>query len=57
MSEHLINTWHCDNDDCNKIFYTDLESLPSCCPYCYYDMISDSKVLVAQPLVFNKEKE
>jgi len=49
--EHLINQWHCDDDDCNKIFYTDLDVMPESCPFCNNEYISDSKVLKTEPLI------
>ncbi|MCK1999968.1 FYDLN acid domain-containing protein [[Brevibacterium] frigoritolerans] len=52
MKEHLINQWHCD--ECEDIFYTDLEKQPEFCPYCKTTTLSDSKVLEANPLKFQK---
>lgn len=49
--EHLINQWHCDEDVCNRIFYTDLEESPENCPFCESCDLSDSKVLKAEPLI------
>lgn len=49
--EHLINTWHCDEDTCNKTFYTDLGEMPESCPFCGNEFISDSKVLKAEPII------
>lgn len=48
--EHLINQWHCDDDECNKVFYTDLDDMPESCPFCNNEFISDSKVLKTESL-------
>ena len=48
MGEHLINQWHCD--ECEYIFYVDLEKQPKYCPNCHSDVLSDSKILEAKPL-------
>lgn len=47
----LISQWHCD--ECEDIFYSELEREPEFCPYCRANQLSDSKVLEAKPLVFN----
>lgn len=52
MKAHLINQWHCD--ECEDIFYTDLEKEPKLCPYCKSNTLSDSKVLEVKPLSFGK---
>jgi len=51
MSEHLINTWHCDEENCNGTFYTNLEDMPESCPFCDSEYIADSKVLKTEPLI------
>lgn len=55
--EHLINTWHCESDGCEKTFYADLEvsEYPAFCPFCGDNYLADSKILVAQPLSSNKK--
>lgn len=56
LSGHLINTWHCDEENCDGIFYTDLnsEQIPAFCPYCGENYLSDSKILEAKPLTYGK---
>lgn len=50
--EQLLNQWHCDDTDCNKIFFIDLEEQPNICPFCRSEYLSDSKVLEVKPLTF-----
>jgi hypothetical protein len=50
--EQLLNTWHCENDDCEAVFYTNLEDEPSHCPFCNGMELADSKVLAAEPINF-----
>ncbi|AGR46604.1 hypothetical protein vBBak6_052 [Bacillus phage v_B-Bak6] len=49
--DHLINQWHCDEEDCNGVFYTDLETKPESCPYCNSEELSDSKVYKVKPII------
>lgn len=45
-----INTWHCENADCEAEFYTNLEDKPSYCPFCSGTDLIDSKVLIAESI-------
>jgi hypothetical protein len=48
-----INTWHCENTDCEAAFYTNLEDKPSHCPFCNGEELVDSKVLIAEAVNVN----
>lgn len=48
--ESLLNTWHCENDDCEAVFYTNLGDEPSYCPFCNGTELADSKVLTTEPI-------
>lgn len=47
----LLNQWHCNEDDCDMVFYTILEDVAENCPFCGSCDLSDSKILKAEPLI------
>ena len=50
--EITLNTWHCEDEDCGAVFYTNLGDEPSHCPFCNGMELEDSKVLSAVPINF-----
>ncbi|EOO11389.1 hypothetical protein [Bacillus cereus] len=47
----LLNQWHCDEDDCEKVFYTILGDVAEHCPFCESYDISDGRVFKVEPLI------
>lgn len=50
-----LNTWHCENGDCEAVFYTDFADEPLYCPFCGGTVLTASKVLTAEPIIFKTD--